>query len=153
MCICSPGVVELVRSNLAPDFPLFHGSAADTSRQIGQGQQSSSSSKQKRIKQQAAEDIRAKWQTREIFRLKINNGGQAISDQKITTEIAAVELRPLRKFSDCLWCPCPGLSSAQIVSIEETEDWTRERESAASRCCCAGDVNNQSEMNKKVRMS
>ena len=50
---------------------------------------------------QAAEDIRAKWQTREIFRLKINNGGQAISDQKITTEIAAVELRPLRKFSDC----------------------------------------------------
>ena len=26
--ICSPGVVELVRSNLAPDFPLFH--AADT---------------------------------------------------------------------------------------------------------------------------
>ena len=24
MCICSPGVVELVRSNLAPDFPLFH---------------------------------------------------------------------------------------------------------------------------------
>ena len=24
-CICSPGVVELVRSNLAPDFPLFHG--------------------------------------------------------------------------------------------------------------------------------
>ena len=27
MCICSPGVVELVRSNLAPDFPLFHVSA------------------------------------------------------------------------------------------------------------------------------
>ena len=25
LCICSPGVVELVRSNLAPDFPLFHG--------------------------------------------------------------------------------------------------------------------------------
>ena len=25
MCICSPGVVELVRSNLALDFPLFHG--------------------------------------------------------------------------------------------------------------------------------
>ena len=24
MCICCPGVVELVRSNLAPDFPLFH---------------------------------------------------------------------------------------------------------------------------------
>ena len=24
LCICSPGVVELVRSNLAPDFPLFH---------------------------------------------------------------------------------------------------------------------------------
>ena len=24
VCICSPGVVELVRSNLAPDFPLFH---------------------------------------------------------------------------------------------------------------------------------
>ena len=24
MCICSPGVVELVISNLAPDFPLFH---------------------------------------------------------------------------------------------------------------------------------
>ena len=24
--ICSPVVVELVRSNLAPDFPLFHGS-------------------------------------------------------------------------------------------------------------------------------
>ena len=22
--ICSPGVVELVRSNLAPDFPLFY---------------------------------------------------------------------------------------------------------------------------------
>ena len=22
--ICSPGVVEFVRSNLAPDFPLFH---------------------------------------------------------------------------------------------------------------------------------
>ena len=22
--ICSPGVVELVRSNLAPDLPLFH---------------------------------------------------------------------------------------------------------------------------------
>ena len=22
--ICSPGVVELVRTNLAPDFPLFH---------------------------------------------------------------------------------------------------------------------------------
>ena len=27
VCICSPGVVELVRSNLAPDFPLFHGLA------------------------------------------------------------------------------------------------------------------------------
>ena len=26
LCICSPGVVELVRSNLAPDFTLFHGS-------------------------------------------------------------------------------------------------------------------------------
>ena len=25
LCICSPGVVELVKSNLAPDFPLFHG--------------------------------------------------------------------------------------------------------------------------------
>ena len=25
VCICSPVVVELVRSNLAPDFPLFHG--------------------------------------------------------------------------------------------------------------------------------
>ena len=25
MCICSPDVVELVRTNLAPDFPLFHG--------------------------------------------------------------------------------------------------------------------------------
>ena len=25
LCICSPGVVELVRSNLAPDFPLIHG--------------------------------------------------------------------------------------------------------------------------------
>ena len=24
LCICSPGVVKLVRSNLAPDFPLFH---------------------------------------------------------------------------------------------------------------------------------
>ena len=24
LCICSPGVVELVRTNLAPDFPLFH---------------------------------------------------------------------------------------------------------------------------------
>ena len=29
MCICSPGVVELVRSNLAPDFPLFHDPAPD----------------------------------------------------------------------------------------------------------------------------
>ena len=90
---------------------VTRGSAGDSqgvmSRQIGQGQQSISSIKQKRIKQQAAEDIRAKWQTREIFRLKINNGGQAISDQKITTEIAAVELRPLRKFSDCWrWCWC-----------------------------------------------
>ena len=27
--ICSPGVVELVRSNLAPDFPLFHDPAPD----------------------------------------------------------------------------------------------------------------------------
>ena len=25
LCICSPGLVKLVRSNLAPDFPLFHG--------------------------------------------------------------------------------------------------------------------------------
>ena len=24
LCICSPGLVELVKSNLAPDFPLFH---------------------------------------------------------------------------------------------------------------------------------
>ena len=24
LCICSPSVDELVRSNLAPDFPLFH---------------------------------------------------------------------------------------------------------------------------------
>ena len=24
VCICSPGVVELLRYNLAPDFPLFH---------------------------------------------------------------------------------------------------------------------------------
>ena len=24
LCICSPGVVKLVRTNLAPDFPLFH---------------------------------------------------------------------------------------------------------------------------------
>ena len=27
--ICSPGVVELVRSNLAPDFPLFHGAGVN----------------------------------------------------------------------------------------------------------------------------
>ena len=25
LCICSPGMVELVGTNLAPDFPLFHG--------------------------------------------------------------------------------------------------------------------------------
>ena len=24
MCICSPGLVELVKSNLAPDFPLYY---------------------------------------------------------------------------------------------------------------------------------
>ena len=24
LCICSPGVVKLVKTNLAPDFPLFH---------------------------------------------------------------------------------------------------------------------------------
>ena len=29
VCICSPGVVELVRSNVAPDFPLFHDPAPD----------------------------------------------------------------------------------------------------------------------------
>ena len=28
LCICSPGVVELVKSNLAPDFPLFHATLA-----------------------------------------------------------------------------------------------------------------------------
>ena len=28
LCICSPGLVELVKSNLAPDFPLFHVLAA-----------------------------------------------------------------------------------------------------------------------------
>ena len=34
LCICSPDVVELVRSNLSPDFPLFHAPSpaiADTS--------------------------------------------------------------------------------------------------------------------------
>ena len=29
LCICSPGVVKLVRTNLAPDFPLFHESDVD----------------------------------------------------------------------------------------------------------------------------
>ena len=40
LCICSLGVVELVRSNLAPDFPLFHGAgcvAALHWQQTGQG--------------------------------------------------------------------------------------------------------------------
>ena len=27
--ICSPAVVELVRTNLAPDFPLFHADISD----------------------------------------------------------------------------------------------------------------------------
>ena len=43
-------------------------------------------------------------------------------------------------------------------ALLQTADWAREREPAASRsysseCRCAGDVNDQSEMDKKVRMS
>ena len=36
MCICSPGLVELVKSNLAPDFPLFHATFAPHELQLKQ---------------------------------------------------------------------------------------------------------------------